>query len=158
MMTVVRLIENGKDVGYRVYCKGASEIVLARCDYLIGADGNPHSFTSERLKEINATVISQMANNGLRTICVAFKNFIRIDAREALKGEVCYLSFIFSQPFRYRSKKTTKSTGTTKRRCTRTLSVSRSVESKTRYEMRCQQLSRNVAKPASLSEWFTKIF
>lgn len=30
MMTVIRLIEEGKDVGYRVYCKGASEIVLGR--------------------------------------------------------------------------------------------------------------------------------
>lgn len=30
MMTVIRLVENGVDVGYRVYCKGASEIVLGR--------------------------------------------------------------------------------------------------------------------------------
>ncbi|PIO54787.1 hypothetical protein TELCIR_23840, partial [Teladorsagia circumcincta] len=30
MMTVVNLVENGINVGYRVYCKGASEIILAR--------------------------------------------------------------------------------------------------------------------------------
>lgn len=30
MMTVVKLIEDGQDVGYRVYTKGASEIVLGR--------------------------------------------------------------------------------------------------------------------------------
>ncbi|PIO62861.1 e1-E2 ATPase, partial [Teladorsagia circumcincta] len=29
MMTVVNLVENGINVGYRVYCKGASEIILA---------------------------------------------------------------------------------------------------------------------------------
>lgn len=30
MMTVVRKTESGKEVGYRVYVKGASEIVLSR--------------------------------------------------------------------------------------------------------------------------------
>lgn len=60
-----------------------------RCSYIIGSDGKPHPFTSERLKEINATVISQMANNGLRTICVAYKNLIRKDVRETEKNEAC---------------------------------------------------------------------
>ncbi|VDK70666.1 unnamed protein product, partial [Cylicostephanus goldi] len=63
MMTVIRLVENGVDVGYRVYCKGASEIILARCSYLIGSDGKPHLFSSERFKEIMATIISHMASN-----------------------------------------------------------------------------------------------
>lgn len=103
MMTVVRLYENGKDVGYRVYCKGASEIVLGRCAFLLGSDGKPYLFTADRLKEIMATVVSQMANNGLRTICVAYKDMIRTEAREADRTEViqttCCLMLVVQIPF-----------------------------------------------------------
>ncbi|VDL86775.1 unnamed protein product [Nippostrongylus brasiliensis] len=59
-----------------------------RCAYLIGSDGRPHVFSNERLKEITATVISQMANNGLRTICIAYKDYIRKDIREADRTEI----------------------------------------------------------------------
>ncbi|KIH43767.1 hypothetical protein ANCDUO_26221, partial [Ancylostoma duodenale] len=90
MMTVIRLVENGVDVGYRVYCKGASEIILGRCAYLIGSDGKPHTFSADRLKEITATIISQMANNGLRTICVAYKDYIRKNVREADRTEIAF--------------------------------------------------------------------
>nr|CDJ88738.1 ATPase and Haloacid dehalogenase hydrolase domain containing protein [Haemonchus contortus] len=88
MMTVINLFENGINVGYRVYCKGASEIILGRCAYLIGSDGKPHQFSADRLKEITATIISQMANNGLRTICVAYKDYIRKGVRQADRTEV----------------------------------------------------------------------
>ncbi|VDM64881.1 unnamed protein product [Angiostrongylus costaricensis] len=90
MMTVIDLIENGNSVGYRVYCKGASEIILARCTYLIGSDGKPHVFDADRLKEITTTVVSQMANNGLRTICVAYKDYIRRNARDADRTETAF--------------------------------------------------------------------
>ncbi|CAI5448891.1 unnamed protein product [Caenorhabditis angaria] len=88
MMTVIPLIEDGKNIGYRVYCKGASEIVLGRCSYLIGSDGKPHKLTDDRLKEITATIIHEMANNGLRTICLAYKNYVRKGTREADKTEL----------------------------------------------------------------------
>ncbi|KAJ1358334.1 hypothetical protein KIN20_016742 [Parelaphostrongylus tenuis] len=90
MMTVINLMENGVNVGYRVHCKGASEIILSRCTYLIGSDGKPHVFDADRLKEITSTVISQMANNGLRTICVAYKDYIRRNVREADATEIAF--------------------------------------------------------------------
>ncbi|CAI2351891.1 unnamed protein product [Caenorhabditis sp. 36 PRJEB53466] len=88
MMTVVPYAENGQAIGYRVYCKGASEIVLGRCTYLLGSDGKPHQLTGDRLKEITSTIIHEMANSGLRTICVAYKTFIRKGARELEKTEI----------------------------------------------------------------------
>uniref|UniRef100_A0A1I7XU50 P-type Cu(+) transporter n=1 Tax=Heterorhabditis bacteriophora TaxID=37862 RepID=A0A1I7XU50_HETBA len=101
MMTVVNLVEDGQNIGYRVYCKGASEIVLGRCAYLIGSDGKPHVFTSERLKEITATVISQMANNGLRTICVAYKDYVNKAFRDTDKTEfiICSVYYIIQIAF-----------------------------------------------------------
>ncbi|ULT94267.1 hypothetical protein L3Y34_003619 [Caenorhabditis briggsae] len=88
MMTVVPYMENGVNIGYRVYCKGASEIVLGRCTYLLGSDGKPHQLTGDRLKEITSTIIHEMANCGLRTICVAYKTFIRKGTRDLEKTEI----------------------------------------------------------------------
>ncbi|EPB71321.1 haloacid dehalogenase-like hydrolase, partial [Ancylostoma ceylanicum] len=65
-------------------------ISVNRCAYLIGSDGRPHTFSADRLKEITATIISQMANNGLRTICVAYKDYIRKNAREADRTEIAF--------------------------------------------------------------------
>ncbi|KHJ87321.1 putative calcium-translocating P-type ATPase, PMCA-type, partial [Oesophagostomum dentatum] len=70
--------------------KGASEIILGRCSYIIGPDGKPHVFSTDRLKEITATVISHMAGKGLRTICIAYKDYIRKDVREADRTEVAF--------------------------------------------------------------------
>lgn len=55
---------------------------------MIGADGQPRVFSSDRLQEISGTIISQMANNGLRTICIAYKDFIRKGAKEVDDAEV----------------------------------------------------------------------
>ena len=35
MMTVINLEENGQNIGYRVMCKGASEIVCGRWDLFV---------------------------------------------------------------------------------------------------------------------------
>ena len=61
-----------------------------RCSHLIGSDGKPHPFTPERLKEITATVIHEMADSGLRTICIAYKDYVRESVRKANDTtEVC---------------------------------------------------------------------
>uniref|UniRef100_A0A915AW34 Calcium-transporting ATPase n=1 Tax=Parascaris univalens TaxID=6257 RepID=A0A915AW34_PARUN len=88
MMTVIRLLENGIDVGFRVYQKGAAEIVLARCKYFIGSDGQAHPFNEQTRAELIATVVTNMAENGLRTICIGYKDYIRTSAREAKFTEI----------------------------------------------------------------------
>ncbi|CAB3406529.1 unnamed protein product [Caenorhabditis bovis] len=90
MMTVIPLNENGQSIGYRVFCKGASEIVLSKCTYLLGSGGKPHPLTSDRLKEITSTIIHEMANSGLRTICIAYKDYVRTSAREPTKTEIAF--------------------------------------------------------------------
>lgn len=53
-----------------------------RCEYIIGADGNAKPFTIADQEDLVANVIEPMAMNGLRTICVAFKDFVRGNATE----------------------------------------------------------------------------
>lgn len=67
--------------GYRLFCKGASEIIMKKCTYVHGADGALEEVTpavEKRLKK----VIDELANDGLRTISLAYKDFIRGPAEE----------------------------------------------------------------------------
>ncbi|XP_040357807.1 plasma membrane calcium-transporting ATPase 2 isoform X2 [Ixodes scapularis] len=73
MSTVVAL-DGGR--GFRVYTKGASEIVLKKCKYLYGNGGQLESFGSDEQDRLVRTVIEPMASNGLRTICVAYKDYV----------------------------------------------------------------------------------
>ncbi|KAJ8302063.1 hypothetical protein KUTeg_021050 [Tegillarca granosa] len=83
-----------KDNGYRLYTKGASEMVLKKCDYILDCQGKAKKFTVEDQENIVNTVIEPMAKDGLRTICVAYKDLISGTKTEEnqeeipLKGEV----------------------------------------------------------------------
>lgn len=72
MMTVVHR-EGG---GYRVYAKGASEIILSRCKYMLGVGGEVKEFGEAQLQEMNREVIERMASDGLRTIGIAYKDYV----------------------------------------------------------------------------------
>ncbi|TMS38440.1 hypothetical protein L596_005168 [Steinernema carpocapsae] len=82
MITVIKLEEKGTHVGYRMFCKGASEIVIAKCAYFIGASGHADPFPEERQDYVMANVIQSMAEQGLRTICIAYKDYIFQDCAQ----------------------------------------------------------------------------
>lgn len=60
---------------FRLFTKGASEMVLHKCDYILDCKGNPKEFTTEQKERVIQTVIEPMAGDGLRTICVAYKDY-----------------------------------------------------------------------------------
>uniref|UniRef100_A0A0K0DNX8 P-type Cu(+) transporter n=1 Tax=Angiostrongylus cantonensis TaxID=6313 RepID=A0A0K0DNX8_ANGCA len=72
MMTVIRL---PNDV-FRVYSKGASEIILTRCSYIFGDAGTIQNFNFGRVAELTKNVIEPMASDGLRTIGLAYKDMV----------------------------------------------------------------------------------
>ncbi|VDK24546.1 unnamed protein product [Anisakis simplex] len=93
MMTVIKLYsENGTEVGYRVYQKGAAELVLARCSHFIGSDLSVNQFDHERRQQITSAIITNMAELGLRTICIAYKDYIRKSFRDAEHNEVSFFT------------------------------------------------------------------
>uniref|UniRef100_A0AAQ4R840 Calcium-transporting ATPase n=1 Tax=Gasterosteus aculeatus aculeatus TaxID=481459 RepID=A0AAQ4R840_GASAC len=63
------------DGGYRMYSKGASEIVLRKCSSILDAQGQPRNFKPKDRDEMVKKVIEPMACDGLRTICVAYRDF-----------------------------------------------------------------------------------
>ncbi|KAM6927315.1 plasma membrane calcium-transporting ATPase 1-like [Xenentodon cancila] len=63
------------DGGFHMYSKGASEIVLRKCSRILDAHGQPRVFKPKDRDEMVRKVIEPMACDGLRTICVAYRDF-----------------------------------------------------------------------------------
>lgn len=61
--------------GYRMYSKGASEIILRKCNRILDKNGEAVPFKSTDRDEVVRTVIEPMASEGLRTICLAYRDF-----------------------------------------------------------------------------------
>eukprot|EP00744_Colponema_vietnamica_P008055 GILI01011515.1.p1 GENE.GILI01011515.1~~GILI01011515.1.p1 ORF type:complete len:1048 (-),score=370.45 GILI01011515.1:173-2893(-) len=58
----------------RVYCKGASEIVLDRCSSILTANGSVREMTKADRFFITKNVIENFASQGLRTLCLAYRD------------------------------------------------------------------------------------
>ena len=63
------------DGGFRMFAKGAPEVLLAKCTQIINKDGNAENLSKNHLVELTQTVIEPMALNGLRIICIAYRDF-----------------------------------------------------------------------------------
>ncbi|XP_034306067.2 plasma membrane calcium-transporting ATPase 2 isoform X10 [Magallana gigas] len=61
--------------GFRLFTKGASEIILKKCNYILDCKGKPQPFKVEDQENIVKNVIEPMAEDGLRTICLAYKDY-----------------------------------------------------------------------------------
>ncbi|XP_075155975.1 plasma membrane calcium-transporting ATPase 3-like [Haematobia irritans] len=66
--------------GYRLFSKGASEIMLKKCSYIFGNNGVLEEFTVDMQERLIREVIEPMACDGLRTICVAYRDFVKSNA------------------------------------------------------------------------------
>ncbi|XP_056395719.1 plasma membrane calcium-transporting ATPase 3 isoform X4 [Hyla sarda] len=71
-MSTVVCLPNG---GFRLYSKGASEIVLKKCSNILNGVGELRTFRPRDRDEMVKKVIEPMACDGLRTICIAYRDF-----------------------------------------------------------------------------------
>jgi Ca2+ transporting ATPase len=72
MTTVIRLPD---DAGFRVMTKGAAEIVLEKCAFIHGVDGERVDFDATNRDRLIKEVINPMAGAGLKTICIAYRDY-----------------------------------------------------------------------------------
>ena len=86
-------VPNGNS-GYRVYAKGASEIILERVVRMMQANGDKVDMTAEMKTWLEQNVISHFASEAMRTIGLAFA--ARIHELEALHCQTDELSQITS--------------------------------------------------------------
>ncbi|KAG7319121.1 hypothetical protein KOW79_017595 [Hemibagrus wyckioides] len=69
------VLKNADGSGFRMYSKGASEIILRKCSYILDSAGQPRVFKPKDRDEMVQKVIEPMACDGLRTICIATREF-----------------------------------------------------------------------------------
>uniref|UniRef100_A0A8C6MY92 Calcium-transporting ATPase n=1 Tax=Mus spicilegus TaxID=10103 RepID=A0A8C6MY92_MUSSI len=84
MSTVIRKPEGG----FRMFSKGASEIMLRRCDRILNKEGEIKSFRSKDRDNMVRNVIEPMASEGLRTICLAYRDFDDTEPSWDIEGEI----------------------------------------------------------------------
>eukprot|EP01027_Heterolobosea_sp_BB2_P011325 GEZU01016496.1.p1 GENE.GEZU01016496.1~~GEZU01016496.1.p1 ORF type:complete len:1059 (-),score=425.58 GEZU01016496.1:268-3444(-) len=70
MSTIVRLA----DGTFRLHCKGAAEIVSGLCKTMIDSNGDVVPISEATRAQIDQTIYN-FADTGLRTICLAYRNF-----------------------------------------------------------------------------------
>lgn len=66
---------NHQDGGFRLFSKGASEMVLGKCTRIVSQDGEVIDFDEKARESCIKDIIEPMASNGLRTICIAYRDF-----------------------------------------------------------------------------------
>jgi len=72
--------------GVRLFSKGASEMVLVKCKYILVGD-QLKEFTSDDYNKVLRNAIEPMACDGLRTICVAYKDFVPANHPDKLDNQ-----------------------------------------------------------------------
>ncbi|XP_065104488.1 plasma membrane calcium-transporting ATPase 3a isoform X6 [Paramisgurnus dabryanus] len=70
MSTVIQM----PDGNFRLYSKGASEILLKKCSFILSGNGEARAFKPRDKDEMVKKVIEPMACDGLRTICIAYRD------------------------------------------------------------------------------------
>lgn len=83
MSTVIQ--NNITNQGYRMYTKGASEIVLEHCTQYVDQDGQTHRLDKEAIVKWQG-IISGYANQALRTIALAYKDVKTLDKTKKSGG------------------------------------------------------------------------
>lgn len=71
MSTVLKMA----DGSYRMFSKGASEILLKKCFKILTANGESKVFRPRDRDDMVKKVIEPMASEGLRTICLGYRDF-----------------------------------------------------------------------------------
>ncbi|XP_043725076.1 calcium-transporting ATPase 4, plasma membrane-type-like [Telopea speciosissima] len=78
-MSVLVALSTG---GFRLFCKGASEIILGMCDKIVDNKGEAVPLSEERIISVMG-IINGFACEALRTLCLAYK-----DTDESLNGDL----------------------------------------------------------------------
>jgi Ca2+-transporting ATPase len=78
---------------FRLYCKGASEIILARCTTQLDEHGNVVPLHPTQLSAMEK-YIDSMAEKGLRTLTLAYKDIDHADYEEAPETQMTLIAIL----------------------------------------------------------------
>lgn len=69
-------------------------ISVFRCEYILDCKGEPKPFSVENQETVVKTVIEPMAGDGLRTICIAYKDYRKGDLSTAILQKIITVSLL----------------------------------------------------------------
>ena len=69
------IIENEQG-GFKLYTKGAAEILLEQCTSVVGMEGQLREFTKEEAEDLSRDLIELWQQEGLRILCLATKDIL----------------------------------------------------------------------------------
>ncbi|KAL3097286.1 hypothetical protein niasHT_029602 [Heterodera trifolii] len=75
---------------YRVFSKGASKSILKNCKWMLKKNGKLSQFGSKDLDFLMNEVIKPMEADGLRTICLAYKDYIADGSAEVEQNQLAF--------------------------------------------------------------------
>jgi len=79
MSTIIKNVKNGLDSKKRMHIKGASEIILASCDKFYDITQGKVVPLTPNQRQIIEEQIESMADQALRTICIAYKEITGLE-------------------------------------------------------------------------------
>ena len=104
MSWAVPLTDGANEGGYRIYSKGASEVILDRCNREVSQGGNEVSLTEDGVQTLNATA-EAYARRGMRCLGLAYRdlpagvNFDEVSSSiknsDGSKASVCETELVF---------------------------------------------------------------
>ncbi|XP_064094665.1 plasma membrane calcium-transporting ATPase 2-like isoform X5 [Macrobrachium nipponense] len=62
--------------GYRIFTKGASEIVIKKCSFILNSKGEVERLNQNDQKNLEVDVVNTLACQGLRTIGIAYRDLV----------------------------------------------------------------------------------
>lgn len=91
---------NANGMPFRMYTKGASEIILGRCSTMLDENGNVVPLPQNQLKQME-TYIDSVASKGLRTLTLAYKDLEHHDYEDAPEENMTLVAILgFMDPVR----------------------------------------------------------
>jgi magnesium-transporting ATPase (P-type) len=85
MSTIVKRPDSKQGGSYRMFTKGAAEIVVKRCKHLLLVDGTQVPMDARSMEDIQQTIVN-MAKLTLRTICIAYRDYAEGELPENLSS------------------------------------------------------------------------
>ena len=63
------------DDGFKIYSKGAPEVILKRCTGILRKDGNVGNYLTEDAVGIEQIIKNMQEKSHLKVMCLAYRNF-----------------------------------------------------------------------------------
>lgn len=89
------IIDDGQEGFYKVYSKGATEVLLGLCTSVVAGSGEPRRFTKDDAEKLLQDLIKPWESQGLRLLCLTTK----VIPSTGMRYTVIFFSWLYKGVF-----------------------------------------------------------